>query len=121
MQETIAFKKSYTLAVAVCIELIKIQRTSHQYSLTDQLIRSSSSVHANLRESRAAQSTRDFIAKLSISHKESEESQYWLELLHDIGLLEDRLFKLFHPQFIELSKLLAASLISLKRKVKGAR
>ncbi len=121
MQESIAFKKSYKLAVAVCTELIKVQRLTRQYSLTDQLIRSSSSVHANLREARAAQSPRDFIAKLSISYKESEESQYWLELLRDVGILEDKLFELFHPQFIEMSKLLAASLITLKRKVRGVK
>ena len=79
--------------------------------LTNQLIRSGTSVGANIREAFYAHSKADFIAKLQIALKECAESEYWLELLIESGYYEDRLIL---NQCIEVKRLLIASLNTAK-------
>lgn len=81
MKDSIVQNKSFDFAVQtikVCQYLTEVR---HEYNLSKQLVRSSTSVGANIREARRAQSTADFVAKMSISLKEAEESRYWYELL----------------------------------------
>ncbi len=61
--------------------------------LSRQLLRSGTSIGANIREARFAQSTADFVSKLSISLKESEETSYWLELLNASGYISKQDFE----------------------------
>ncbi|WP_367280371.1 four helix bundle protein [Sulfuricaulis sp.] len=58
-----------------------------EHELTSQLLRSATSVGANIEEAGAGQSRRDFISKLSIARKEANESRYWLRLMRDAMLL----------------------------------
>ena len=81
MKESIVQSKSFDFAVAIIVMCQKLVDERHEYILTKQLIRSSTSIGANIREGRRAQSPADFVAKMSISLKEAEESRYWLELL----------------------------------------
>jgi four helix bundle protein len=60
--------------------------------LSKQLLRSGTSIGANARESINAQSTMDFVHKLNIALKESNETEYWLELLHETGYLDEQQF-----------------------------
>jgi four helix bundle protein len=88
MQESILRTKSYQFAlnsVRICKDLIE----KREYILSKQLIRSSTSIGANIREANYAQSTKDFVHKLSISLKECDETLYWLELLHDSNYLDE--------------------------------
>ena len=79
--------------------------------LTNQLIRSGTSVGANIREAFYAHGKADFIAKLQIVLKECSESEYWLELLIESGYYHDRQIL---DQCIEVKKLLIASLNTAK-------
>ena len=63
------------------IELYKFLNTKNEYILSKQLLRSATSIGANVEEAQAAQSRKDFISKMSISSKEARESKYWLRLL----------------------------------------
>lgn len=78
---------------AFALEIIKvcneIKRTKRESVLTNQLIRSGTSVGANVREAMYAHSKADFIAKLQIALKECSESEYWLELLIESGYYEN--------------------------------
>ena len=60
--------------------------------LSKQLLRSGTSIGANVRESINAQSTMDFVHKLNIALKESNETEYWLELLHETGYMDEKQF-----------------------------
>jgi four helix bundle protein len=74
-------QKSFKYSLAI-IEMYKeLQEDKHEYVMSKQLLRSSTSIGANLQEAIAAQSKKDFISKLSISLKEAYESRYWLNLL----------------------------------------
>jgi len=64
-----------------------------EFVMSKQILRSGTSIGANARESINAQSKADFISKLNIALKEADETQYWLELLHESGFLNDNQFQ----------------------------
>ena len=64
-----------------------------EYVISKQIYRSGTSIGANVRESKHAQSDADFLSKISIAYKEADETDYWLNLLHDNGYLNDDQFE----------------------------
>ena len=78
-------------------------------------MRAGTSIGANIAEAQRAQSRADFIAKLSISHKEAYESKYWIRLMHETGYLDDRQADSILGDCVELEKLLTAILNRLKQ------
>jgi len=79
--------KSYHFALKI-ISLYRQMQEQKEYVLSKQLLRSGTSIGANVAEATAAQSRKDFIAKMSISSKEARETHYWLRLLRDSGLFK---------------------------------
>lgn len=83
MKENIIQQKSYKFAVRI-IELYKyLIGTKKEFILSKQLLRSGTSIGANIEEALGGQSKRDFISKLSIAYKEARETRYWLSLLRE--------------------------------------
>ncbi len=80
MKENLIQKRSFNFALNV-VELYKKLKDQHEFVFAQQLLKSSTSIGANVEEGIAAQSRNDFISKLSISLKEAQESRYWLLLL----------------------------------------
>ena len=80
MKSNIIQEKSFEFALKI-IELYKILLDNKEYVISKQLLRSATSIGANLEESSSAISRKDFIAKISISSKEAKETKYWLRLL----------------------------------------
>mgnify|MGYP006140555647 FL=1 len=79
-----------------------LKKKNREYTLSNQFLRSSTSVGANIRESRNAQSKPDFIHKLSISQKECDETIYWLELLLASSYLEKDEFDEINSLVLEI-------------------
>ena len=104
--------KSVELALKV-IEYCKCLETSKNYVISNQLLKSSTSIGANLAESREAQSKKDFISKLSISSKEAAETAYWLYLCDKSEEIESPPNKIIDLNN-ELRKMLRSAIISLK-------
>ena len=102
---------------AFALEIIKVcneVKTSKRESvLTNQLIRSGTSIGANIREAFYGHSKADFISKLQIALKECSESEYWLELLIESGYYADRVIL---EHCTEMKRLLIASLNTAKSK-----
>ena len=69
------------------IKLYKILKTNNEYSIGNQILRSATSIGANVEEAIAAQSKKDFLSKISISLKEARETRYWLRLLNESKLV----------------------------------
>lgn len=84
-------------------------------SYADQVIRSSSSIGANLFEAKYGQSRADFIHKLEIALKECFETEYWLELLHRKGKLSDEQFKVLNAKRGSIQRKLIASITTAKK------
>ncbi|MDO5656702.1 MAG: four helix bundle protein [Flavobacteriaceae bacterium] len=85
MRKNLIHKKTFAFSLEI-IELYKELIEEKEYILSKQLLRSATSIGANVIESSAAQSKRDFIAKMSIASKEARETKYWLMLLQESSL-----------------------------------
>jgi len=102
--------KSFDFSVCI-VNLCKyLQSEKKEYILSKQLLRSGTSIGANVNESQAAQSTKDFIAKLSIASKEARETKYWIDLLTETDYLPKEHTKVreLQNQNMELIKILTS-------------
>ena len=84
--------------------------------MSKQVLRSGTSIGANIAESRNAQSTADFIHKLSIALKESDETLFWLRSLREGNYLNEKEFESIYYDAEELVKILVSSINTLKKK-----
>lgn len=113
-KENILKVKSYDFALRI-VKLYKhLSETKGEYVLSKQILRSGTSIGANIAEANQAQSKADFIHKLSIAHKESFETDYWLCLLRDSQYLSIPQAESLLVGCQELQKLLTASIKTSK-------
>jgi four helix bundle protein len=118
MKENPLKDKSFAFALRI-VKLYKyFIENKIEYVLSKQLLRSGTSVGANIRESQNAQSNADFIHKLSISQKECDETMYWLELLSKSNYLTEVEFNSVYNDASELLKMLKSAIITSKKKGK---
>ena len=104
--------KSFALRIVRLERYLKDEK--REFTLSKQLLRSGTSIGANVRESIYAQSKADFINKMSIALKESSETEYWLELLHESEYLDDKAFQSIYDDNSRIS----ATLINIIKKSK---
>ena len=95
--------------------LYKVLAEKREYVLSKQLLRSGTSIGANIREAEHAQSKADFIHKLSISLKEANETEYWLDLLFETRYLTIEEFQNVKNKNTEILKILT-SIINTSKK-----
>lgn len=107
--------KSKEFALQIIKVCNYIKQDKRESVLTNQLIRSGTSIGANIREAFYGHGTADFVAKLQIALKECSESEYWLELLIESGYYDDRDIL---DRCIEVKKLLITSVNTAKSKLK---
>ncbi len=108
-------EKSFEFAKEI-VYLYKVSADKREFVLSKQLLRSGTSIGANVREAEHAQSKADFIHKLSISLKEANETEYWLDLLHETNYLTDEEFRNVKNKNIEILKLLTSIINTSKNK-----
>ena len=108
-------QKSKVFALQIIKVCNEIRQNKRESVLTNQLIRSGTSIGANIREAAYAHGKADFVAKLQIALKECSESEYWLELLIESDHYED---KTILDQCIEIKKLLISSINTAKNNMK---
>ena len=115
MSESVLREKSKKFAKEIVFLTREIKQNKRESVLTNQLLRSGTSIGANIHEAQYAQGTADFISKLEISLKECFESEYWLELLFETGLLEEDKFKKLKNECGAIRKMIIASCRTLKK------
>ena len=106
----VGYEKAYAFAVRVVKCCQYLAGKKKEYVLSKQLLRSGTSIGANLAEANGAISKADFSAKVSIAYKECQETKYWLSLLRDTGSLDDASFTSIHADADELGRILFAIL-----------
>ena len=116
MTNSILQIKSKDFAKKAIIFCRELKDNKVEASLVNQLLRSATSVGANVHEAKYAQGTRDFISKFEIALKECNESEYWLELLYETGSISKIRFEEFQGFCIELRRMLVSSVKKLKEK-----
>ena len=90
-----------------------------EFVQSKQIYRSGTSIGANVRESKHAQSEADFISKMSIAYKEADETDYWLNLLHDNGYINESQYESLKTDIDRILKLLTSIVKTMNQKVKG--
>ncbi len=108
-------EKSKAFALQIIRVCNEVKERKREAVLTNQLLRSGTSVGANIREAFYAHGKADFIAKLQIALKECSESEYWLELLIESGYYDDWAIL---EQCVEVKKLLVASINTAKNNLR---
>ena len=116
MAESILRDKSKEFAKQIVFLCRDIKTNMKESVLTNQLLRSGTSIGANIHEAQYAQGTRDFISKLEIALKECNESSYWIELLYETNCITEETFNSLQKQCIELRRMLVSSITTLKSK-----
>ena len=108
-------EKSKAFAIRI-INLYKyLKEEKQEYIISKQVLKSGTSVGANVREAARAQSKADFIAKQSIALKEADETCYWLELLHETVYIGDNEFNSIYADADEIVKLLVSIIKAAKQ------
>ena len=114
MKENVIRKKSFYFAVRT-INLYKLLSNERkEFILSKQLLRSGTSIGANVREAVNAESNADFVHKLAIAQKECDETCYWLELLHETEFINDSEFNSIYNDACELLKIIRSIILSSK-------
>jgi four helix bundle protein len=114
-KKNIVKEKSFAFAIEI-VNLYKVLAEKKEFILSRQLLRSGTSIGANIRESEHAESKADFIHKLSISLKEANETEYWLDLLNQTNYLSELEFQNIKYKIVELLKLLTSIINTSKNK-----
>ncbi len=114
-QHSIAYDKAYQFAIRIVKAYKYLVEQHKEFVLSKQLLRSGTSIGANLAEANSAISKADFSAKVSISYKECQETKYWLSLLKDTGYLEEKAFSSIYQDAEEIAKILYSILKSTNR------
>ena len=104
----IVLDKSKVFALRIIGMYRYLTDEKHEYVMSKQVLKSGTSIGANIREAVCGQSTADFYAKMYIAFKETSETEYWLELLHESGYLEDNMFESIYADCKEILKILTA-------------
>jgi four helix bundle protein len=102
--------KSYTFALRIVNVFKYLSAVKREFVLSKQLLRSGTSIGANVAEAKQAQSRADFISKLSIALKESVETEYWINLLQDSKYLTEKEAESLLSDCVEIVRLLTAIL-----------
>ena len=106
MSDNAVREKSMKLAIRIVRVYQYLLEEKKETVISKQLLRSGTSIGANVRESLQGQSKRDFTAKMSISLKEAVETEYWLELLYETGYLTKEQYSSINADCGEVAKLL---------------
>jgi four helix bundle protein len=117
MGEDIIKVKSFSFAIRI-VNLYKTLVSRNEYVLSKQILRSGTSVGANIREAKNAESKADFIHKMGISQKEADETLYWLELLQATNYISNEEFLSLNNDGIEILKLIKSIIITSKNNFK---
>jgi four helix bundle protein len=107
-RRNVVLEKSFVFAVGIVKTGRRLQLDRREWVLSRQLIRSGTSIGANIEEAIAAQSKKDFLSKMSIALKEARETHYWLRVIRDSGVANGMEVEAYIPACQELVRLLSS-------------
>ena len=114
MKDNVILDKSKAFAVRIAKMSKFLKKQHREYVLSDQVLRSGTSIGANVAESEYAISRKEFLSKLYIALKECGETLYWLDVLHQSSYISDRMFTSMQTDCLELKIILQSITKSTK-------
>ncbi|WP_373481266.1 four helix bundle protein [Geminocystis sp.] len=106
--DSIIYKKAYNFSLRIIKAYRYLIEEKKEFILSKQLLRSGTSIGANIAEANGAISKADFRNKMSIAYKESLETQYWLSLLKDSDFIDIKSYQSINQDAVEISKILCS-------------
>jgi four helix bundle protein len=116
MKNNIVVDKSYAFSLRIVKMYRFLVQNEKEFVLSKQVLRSGTSIGANVEEAIGGQSSKDFISKLSIAYKEARETHYWIRLLRDSEFLKEKLASSMLKDCDELLKIIGTILKTMKNK-----
>ncbi|WP_428223491.1 four helix bundle protein [Flavobacterium sp.] len=117
MKENLIQKKSFAFSVRIVKLYKNLVENKREFVLSKQLLRSGTSIGANIEESIGGRSEKDFLFKVEIAYKEARETIYWLKLLKETDYISVEEFNEVHNLADEVCRILAKIIITVKNKV----
>ena len=118
MRKSVAHIKAKAFAVRIVKFSKFLENEKREYILSKQILRSGTSIGANLHECINAQSRADFVSKMQIALKEANETDYWLELFLESEIIDQLMYKSLRDDLNEIIALLISSIKTTKTKEK---
>ena len=118
MRKSVAHIKAKAFAVRIVKFSKFLENEKREYILSKQILRSGTSIGANLHECINAQSRADFVSKMQIALKEANETDYWLDLFLESEIIDQLMYKSLHDDLDEIIALLISSIKTTKTKDK---
>ena len=116
--DNVVLDKSFDFAVRIVNLYKHLRYTIDEKVLSTQVLKSGTSIGANIREALRSSSRKEFVAKMNISLKEAYETEYWLELFFESEIIDKQMFDSLNADLNELISLLIASLKTAKNNLK---
>ncbi len=117
--ENVIVKKSKAFALRIINMYKYLCAEKREYVMSKQVLRSATSIGANVREGVRGQTKPDFIAKMSVAQKEAEETCYWLELLYESGYINKSIFESMYRDNLEINRILASIILTARQNLKN--
>ena len=115
MKDNALMEKSIDFATRI-VKLSKyLEESKKDFVISKQILRSGTSIGANINEAQYAVSKADFVSKLHISLKETAETEYWLRLLYSVEYIENKMFESILADCLDLKKILISSINTAKK------
>lgn len=114
MSKSIVQEKSFAFALEIISQYKYLTTTQREFILSKQLLKSGTSIGANVREALKGESRKDFLSKMNIALKESEETEYWIDLLIQSNYIDYKSGKLLQEKSTELCKILSRIVTTTK-------
>ena len=108
MSTNVIAEKSFAFSVRIVNLAKHLRHNKKEYILSNQILRCGTSIGANVAEAQRGQSTADFVAKMTISLKEANETQYWLKLLYTTKYINEKEYSNMNADLNEILSLLTA-------------
>lgn len=118
MKDNVLIDKSINFGARIVKLHLYLVKTKHETVLSKQILRSGTSIGANINEAQYGNSKADFIAKLHIALKEAAETEYWLHILQKSDYLDDNMASSLLDDCLEIKKILITSINTAKSKEK---
>ena len=121
MKQNIVADKSIAFAIRMIKAYQFLCKEQHEYIISKQMVRSGTSIGANVCEAEHAESKADFVHKMSITLKEANETNYWLLLLNKSEYINSKEYDSIHKECDELIRLLATIVKTTKKSIQDAK
>ena len=108
MKESLVYEKAFKFAIRIVNMYKNLSKEQNEYTLSKQVLRSGTSIGANIKEAVQASSKRDFLMKMNIALKEASETDYWLQLLKVTNYLDVKTSESIINDCKELNKILSS-------------